>query len=92
MALTTKTKQQLKAKAHHLKPIVLLGNHGFSDAVKLEIDRALTDHELIKIRVAGEDRDEKRAVIAEICKSLQAEPVQVIGKIAVLFRKSDKPK
>ena len=90
MPLTAKSRQQLKAKAHNLKPTVLLGNQGLTAAVKKEIDRALTDHELIKIRVPVEDREEKVAIIAEICDALHADLVQTIGKIAVLYRRSTK--
>lgn len=55
--------------------------------MKNEIDRALNDHELIKIRIAGQDRDVRRAMVMEICEALQAESAQVIGNIAVLYRK-----
>ncbi len=87
MSLTAKTKQQLKAKAHALHPLILMGNKGLSEAVKKEIDRALYDHELIKIRIAAEDRDLRRQLFAEICEQAQAELVQVIGKIAVVYKK-----
>ena len=90
MLLNTKQKQQLKAKAHKLKPIVLLGNQGFSPAVKKEIDRALYDHELIKIRIAVKDRDTRHALLSDICAACEAEKVQAIGNIAVLYRKSNK--
>jgi len=90
MTLTTKTKQALKAKAHKLKPIILIGNKGLSDAVNKEIDRALYDHELIKIKVAGEDRDARRATMAAICDAQKAELVQQVGNIVVVYRKSDK--
>jgi RNA-binding protein len=86
--ITTKSRQQLKAKAHGLKPVVLLGNQGLTEAVKKEIDRALTDHQLIKIRVSIADRDAKKSIVDDICTSLKAEKIQVIGHIAVLFRKS----
>ncbi len=56
MTLTTKQKQQLKAKAHNLKPIVFIGNNGLTDNVKNEIDRGLNDQELIKIRISENDR------------------------------------
>lgn len=88
MSLTPKGRQILKAKAHKLKPIILIGNKGLSDAVKHEIDIALNDHELIKIRVPVNDREEKKAMVAEICESAGAELVQLIGKICVVFRKN----
>lgn len=86
--LTTKYKQQLKARAHKLKPVILIGNNGFSDAVKKEMDRALNDHELIKIRIASEDRDERRELASTICTELNAQLIQTIGAIAVLYRKN----
>jgi RNA-binding protein len=87
MTLSSKQKQHLKAKAHKLKPVILLGNQGLTDAVKKEIDRALNDHELIKIHIPIQDREERRAVIADICTSLSAESIQSIGLIAVIYRK-----
>lgn len=88
MALIPKTRQHLKAKAHKLKPIVMLGSKGLTAAVHREIDIALDDHELIKVRVACEDRDEKKALVAAICEESKAELVQLIGNIAVLYRKN----
>lgn len=91
MTLNTKLKQALKAKAHHLKPIILLGNQGLTENVLKEIGRALNDHELIKIRIPIQDRDERKAVIAEICASQQADLVQSIGNICTIYRvNSDK--
>jgi RNA-binding protein len=87
MTLNTKQKQQLKAKAHKLKPVVMLGNQGFSPAVKKEMDRALHDHELIKIRVPEKDRDLRRELLSEICAECEAELVQTIGNIGVIYRK-----
>jgi RNA-binding protein len=88
MTLTPKQKQQLKAKAHQLKPVVMLGNQGFSAAVQKEMDRALNDHELIKIRIAEKDRDARRELLAEICTTCEAELVQTIGQVGVLYRKN----
>lgn len=86
--LTSKIKQALKAKAHSLKPVVLLGNQGLTEAVKKEIDRALTDHELIKVRMQIQDRDVRRNLFNEICQSLNAHLIQVIGNIGVIYRKN----
>lgn len=86
MALTPKGRQVLKARAHKLKPVIMIGNHGLTDAVKKETERALQDHELIKVRVAGADRETRRALIAELCEALQAQLVQSIGNIAVIYR------
>ena len=86
MSLNTKQKQELKGRAHKLKPAVMLGNQGFTEAVKKEIDRALYDHELIKVRIASTDRDMRRALFNEICEASGAELLQVIGSIGVLYR------
>jgi len=86
--LTTKYKQQLKGKAHKLKPIVFIGNNGLTDNVKKEIDRALTDHELIKIRIQESDREIRQALFAEICGWVKGHPIQLIGGIGVIFRET----
>lgn len=88
MTLTAKDKQALKAKAHKLRPIVFVGNNGLTDNVKNEIDRGLTDHELIKIRISGEDREIRREMFAEICQTVGAEAVQLIGGVGTVFRKN----
>lgn len=81
-------KSEMRAKAHTLKPVVLLGQHGYTPAVSAEIDHALNDHELIKVKLGGEDRSERNAIIATICQELDAELIQTIGKIVVLYRKN----
>lgn len=86
--MTPKTRKHLKSLAHNLKPVVLIGNNGVTDAVIKEIDRALTDHELIKIRIYGADRDSRREAIDDVCAQTSAELVQVIGNIGVIYRKN----
>jgi putative YhbY family RNA-binding protein len=86
IALTPKERQALKARAHGLKPVVLLGSGGLSPAVMQEIDRALLAHELIKVRVPGDDRSEREEIFASVAESLSAARVQAIGKLLVLFR------
>lgn len=88
MALNTKFKQQLKAQAHKLKPVVMIGNNGLTEAVNKEIDRALTDHELIKVRIATNDRELRRSLFAELAEANQAAVVQMIGNIGVIYRKN----
>ena len=88
MSLHPKMRQQLKAKAHSLKPVVMLGNQGLTDAVSLEINRALNDHELIKVKIATHDRELRNQLFATITESLGAELVQAIGHIGVLYRKN----
>lgn len=86
MTLSAKERQQLKAKAHKLNPVVMIGGQGLTAAVNKEIDRALNDHELIKVKIAGDDRDARKAIVEAICKDQNAELVQQIGKIVVIFR------
>lgn len=89
MSLDKKQKQHYRIQAHKLKPIVMIGNKGLTDAVKKEVAIALRDHELIKIRIASTDREERRQMFAEICESEDAEPVQFIGGIGVLYKKKE---
>jgi putative YhbY family RNA-binding protein len=84
--LTPKQRQQLKGAAHRLDPVVLLGASGLTDAVVKEIDRALTAHELIKVRVPGDDRVERDDIFRAVAERLGAARVQMIGKLFVLFR------
>ena len=79
--------KKLKARAHALDPIIHLGGNGLTEAVIAEIDRALTAHELIKVRAVTLERDAREAALAEICTKLDAQPVQHIGKVLVLYRK-----
>jgi len=79
-------RQILKARAHALNPVVLIGNAGLTASVLAEVERALDSHELIKIRVMGSDRDERDELLGEICGATGAAPVQHIGKIIVVFR------
>tara|TARA_R110000751_G_scaffold264334_1_gene363417 strand:+ start:295 stop:609 length:315 start_codon:yes stop_codon:yes gene_type:complete len=91
MALSSAQKKDLKRIGHHLKPIVIISEQGVSEGVLAELDRALNDHELIKIRVTVSDREAKQALIADACKQSGAELVQVIGKMAILLRRAKKP-
>jgi RNA-binding protein len=84
-------RKQLRAIGHRLKPVVIVSN-GLTDGAAAEIDRALTDHELIKIRINAADREEKQELTAEVCKKLDAELIQMAGHIALIFRAALKPK
>jgi putative YhbY family RNA-binding protein len=86
LALTPKERQALKGRAHGLKPVVLLGAAGLSPAVLREIDRALAAHELIKVKVPGDDRGQREGIFAAVADRLAAARVQAIGKLLVLFR------
>jgi putative YhbY family RNA-binding protein len=80
-------RKKLKARAHALNPIIHLGNKGLTEAVIAEIGRALSAHELIKVRAGSMERYEREAALAEICARLDAQPVQHIGKVLVLYRR-----
>ena len=84
--LTPAERKALKARAHALDPVVLIGDAGLTPAVMAEIDRGLTSHELIKVRVFGDDREARLAMRDRIVEELSAESIQAIGKLLVLFR------
>ena len=90
-ALTPLQRRDLKARAHALDSVVLVGDAGLTPGVLAEIDRSLAAHELIKVRVTGDDRDARLAMRDRIVDELGAEPVQAIGKLLVLFRKAPPP-
>jgi putative YhbY family RNA-binding protein len=83
-------RSELRAKAHALSPVVMIGDKGLTDTVIAEVDRALKAHELIKVRAATDDREARTAWMAQICERLAALPVQVIGKILVIWRENPK--
>ena len=91
MSLTSKQKKRFRTIGHQLKPIVTIAGKGLSENVMAEIERALTDHELMKIKVLAEDRDERSSLINEITNQCNATTVQTVGNIALLFRASAKP-
>ena len=78
--------QQLKAQAHHLKPVVMIGSKGLTPAIAAETNIALTAHELIKVKISGVEKDEKLALIDTLCGEVQAELVQLIGNTAIIYR------
>ena len=77
---------ELKARAHHLNPVVMIGQQGLTEAVLAETNRALQAHELIKVRVLGDDRQERIEICEALCAALDAQLVQHIGKLLVLYR------
>ena len=90
--LSTKQKQFLKGLAHHLSPVVMLGANGLTEGVLAEIDNALNHHELIKVKIAGADRETKQLIIDAIVRETQSSNVQTIGHILVLYRPSEEGK
>lgn len=92
MILNKKQIQYLKGLAHSLKPVVLLGNNGLTEAVVAEIDFALNHHELIKVKIPTDDRETKALIVEAICRETKSTKVQVIGKTLVVFRQSEENK
>lgn len=84
--ISSAQRSQLRAEAHRLDPVVMIGEAGLSAAVSKEIELALNAHGLIKIRVAGDDREQRIAIYDTICASLGAEPIQHIGKLLIVYR------
>ena len=86
--MTPAERKILKARAHPLDPVVIIGGKGLTDEVVKEVDRALTAHELIKVRAPSLDRDARDEALKTLCEKTGAEAVQQIGKVLVLFRKN----
>jgi putative YhbY family RNA-binding protein len=86
LLLTVAERLALKGRAHILKPIVMIGNAGLNESVMKEISDCLKRHELIKIRVMGNDRLLRETMLDQICTELNAAPVQHIGKILVVYQ------
>lgn len=87
--LTRDVRLSLRAQAHHLDPVVLLGANGLTEAVMKEIDRELKAHELIKVRVPTDDREEREAIYAQVAETLGAARVQMIGKLLIFWRPAE---
>jgi len=87
MSLTEKSRRDLRGRGHALKPVVSIGNSGLSKAVLREIELSLEHHELMKIKIGGADREQRKIIIENICDTFKAELVQAIGHIALIYRK-----
>lgn len=86
LTLTIAHRRELKAQAHALNPVVMIGKSGLSSSVIEELNRGLSSHELIKIKVQIDDRIARNELFERICQQLNAAPVQHIGKIFVIYR------
>ncbi len=87
--LDSKQRKALKAEAHHLKPVVRIGQGGISDGVIKETDLSLAHHGLIKVHIHNGDRAERLALAQQLADKLSAELVHSIGKVAILYRPKD---
>ncbi len=89
--INQKDKKRFRAIGHHLSPIVTIADKGLSTGVLAELSRAITDHELIKIKVLTGDREERKETIAQIKQQLEVEIVQSIGKVALIYKPASSP-
>jgi len=87
-ALSNPQKRYLRGLAHDLKPVIMVGQKGVTPAVLAELDAALSFHELIKVKLADDDRESRRASIEQIRESSSAEIIQSIGKVACFYRRN----
>ena len=90
--LTPGQRRFLRAQAHSLSPVVLIGDAGLTAGVMKEIEHSLNSHELLKIKVASGDREQRESMLAEICAALEAAPAQHIGKTLVIYKPAKKPR
>ena len=84
--LTTRERGHLKARAHALEPVVMVGHAGVTPEIVAEVERALTAHELIKVRMGGDDREERHAIGDQLAASSDAAVVHRVGKVLILWR------
>lgn len=91
MKSDNQTRKQFRAIGHRLNPVLIISN-GLSDNIAAELERALDDHELIKIRINAADREEKKEILDSICATHHAELIQLTGHIALLYRAALKQK
>jgi|SRR5690606_16798879 len=91
MSLDPSRKKQLRTIGHQLHPVVMISDRGVSEGASQELERALEDHELIKVKLAVADPTARRELAASLCDQHRAELVQAVGKVVLLYRKAQKP-
>ncbi|MDB6060508.1 MAG: RNA-binding protein [Verrucomicrobiaceae bacterium] len=84
-------KKQLRTIGHQLRPIVMISERGITEGISLELERALEDHELIKVKLALADPSARRELAVTLCEQHRAELVQAVGKVVLIFRAAKKP-
>lgn len=92
MRLNSRQIKYLRQQAQKRKAVVLVGNQGLSEAVLAEMRGALAHHELLKVRLPAAEPDQRRHMLESLCRELDAEPVQSIGRMAIIYRRADKPR
>lgn len=90
--MTMQFKRRLKAQAHALNPVVMIGQKGITENALLEVNNALETHELIKVKISAETREEKYAIAETICSHCRAHLIQIIGHVAIIYRKREEAK
>ncbi|MBP5980728.1 MAG: ribosome assembly RNA-binding protein YhbY [Halomonas sp.] len=90
MSLSQAQKKAFRSIGHHLNPVVTVSENGVSENLLAELNRALNDHELIKVKLALPERDDRAAMLNQLVTDSRAEVVQTIGKMALLYRKNPK--
>jgi len=90
MSLTKNQIKTLRGLCHTLKPVIMIGQKGLTSEVLDELEIALNHHELVKIKIAVDDRDARKEMINKLCEQSQSESVQVIGKTVSVFRRNEK--
>jgi len=88
MPLTTKQNQHLRGLAHHIKPVIIIGNAGLTDAVLEEVKLAITHHELIKVKINAGEREERQEIINNITTECGCHHVQSVGRVGVFYREN----
>lgn len=91
MSINNADKKRFRQIGHDLKPIVTIAQKGLTENILLEVKRALNDHELIKIKVVGADRDQKKELVDVLCTEMNAECVQTVGHVILLYKAAKKP-
>jgi RNA-binding protein len=91
MSLSPEQRREYRGIAHNLKPVIIVGDKGLTEGLQEELERALNDHELIKVKVASQDREVRQEAINALCEASGAELIQTIGKIAVIMRRAKQP-
>lgn len=91
MTITGKQKRYLRGLSHGRKPVVTIGGKGLSDSVTAEIEEALIHHELLKIKLPAMPKQERDLMMQSICSTAEADLVQLIGRVGVIYRAADPP-
>ena len=90
MGLNGKQKRQLRALGHHLSPVVLVGSDGVTEGVIGAVSQALQDHELIKVKIADEDRESRALAVKKLCEGSACDVAQTLGRTVLLFKQRKK--